>query len=284
VNKAKVPTKNFPIKRQPGGEVKILLVDNDKTLADSINREFAQAKVHYAADGDEGLTIALEKQFDIIVLDWALPKKDGLSLLKELRKNKILTPVLMLTAEDAVKDVIQSLNSGANDCLNKPSEIYVLIARMKALIRRSRWDLCEEVCYAPFCVDPTISLLIVDEYETARDAMARLISMKLPNLVVHVADGTQNSLEICNNHNIGIVIIDITSKINPCSFIGSISEKCNKPKFIITTASSEKEKLNKLFDMNNTCILRKPIDMGELFTAIKMNVSEIEAEHRLNQP
>jgi len=125
--------------------LKILLVDADRTLADSINGELEHTLVIYAPDGEVGLKIALEKQFDLIVLNWALPEKDGLSVLKELREQKILSPILMLIAEDALKDVIMSLDSGANDCVSKPFEMHVLIARIKALIRRSTWDLCAEI-------------------------------------------------------------------------------------------------------------------------------------------
>ena len=122
--------------------MKILIVDNDKKLLNSVKCEFKDARyeVHYAADGDEGLKFALEKHFDLIVLDWRLPQKDGLSVLKELREQKILTPILMLTVEDSVQDMVRSLDSGANSCVNEPFAIPVIIARMKALIRRSRWD------------------------------------------------------------------------------------------------------------------------------------------------
>ena len=129
----------------------ILVVDNDKMLADSITCELGHALVRYAADGEVGLEIATEKQFDLIVLDWALPKKDGLGVLKELREQKILTPILMLTSGDSVKNIVRSLDSGANDCVTKPFEMHVLLARMKALIRRSKWDLCAEIrhCHIP---------------------------------------------------------------------------------------------------------------------------------------
>ena len=101
--------------------------------------------VHYAADGEIGLQLALDAKLDLIVLDCALPKKDGLSVLKTLRENKIPTPILMLAGEESVTDIVKSLDSGANDCITKPWDIKVLIARVKALIRRSKWDLCEEI-------------------------------------------------------------------------------------------------------------------------------------------
>ena len=129
------------------GNVKILMVDGDRGLADSINCEFKEAlcEVQYAPDGAAGLKSALENRYDLIVLDWTLPERDGLRVLKILRTRKNWTPVLMLTAEDCVSDVILSLDNGANSCVAIPFEIPVLLARMKALIRRSRWDRKEKL-------------------------------------------------------------------------------------------------------------------------------------------
>ncbi len=139
--------------------MKILVMDNDKQVADAISCELEEVLVRYAADGEVGLKIAQERRFDLIVIDWALPKKDGLSVLKELRELKVMTPVLMLTAEDFVKAVVISLDSGANDCVTKPFEIHVLMARMKALIRRSKWDSCAEIRHAHIPLAPVISVL-----------------------------------------------------------------------------------------------------------------------------
>ena len=122
--------------------MKVLIIDSDKELADLIDMEFKKAhyEVRYASDGEAGLKFAMENQFDLIVLDWTLPKKDGMGVLKKLRKRKNWTPILMLTAEDSITDVVQSLDSGANSCVTVPFELPVLLARMKALIRRSKWD------------------------------------------------------------------------------------------------------------------------------------------------
>ena len=125
--------------------MKILVVDNNKNVADSISSGLEYAIVHYAADGEVGLELALETQFDLIVLNGSLPKKDGLSVMKALRENKILTPIMMMTGEDYLTNIVKSLDSGANDCVTKPFDIKILIARMKALVRRSKWDLCEEI-------------------------------------------------------------------------------------------------------------------------------------------
>jgi len=134
----------------------ILIVSGDKKLACTISRELgdAQYEVHYETDGEKGLRIALEKQFDLIVLDWTLPKKSGLTVLKELREHKNLAQILMLTAEDSVREVILSLDSGANACEVKTSGIQVLKGRVKALIRRRQWDRGAEILSAHIHLDP----------------------------------------------------------------------------------------------------------------------------------
>jgi two-component system OmpR family response regulator len=92
--------------------------------------------VDSAADGEEGLYKALEWDYDAIILDVMLPKHDGWEILERVRQRK-KTPVLMLTARDAVRDRVRGLNSGADDYLVKPFNLSELLARLKALIRRS---------------------------------------------------------------------------------------------------------------------------------------------------
>lgn len=87
-------------------------------------------------------------------MDWALPKKSGLTVLKELREHKNLAQILMLTAEDSVREVILSLDSGANACEVKTSGIQVLKGRVKALIRRQQWDRGAEILSAHIRLDP----------------------------------------------------------------------------------------------------------------------------------
>jgi two-component system, OmpR family, manganese sensing response regulator len=122
--------------------MKILIVESDRGLAASLDCDSREAhyEVRYVPDSAAGLQVALQEEFDLIVLDWSLPEKDGLGVLKKLRRQQNWTPVLMLTAGGSLPDVIVSLDSGANSCVTVPCEIPVLLARMKALIRRSKWD------------------------------------------------------------------------------------------------------------------------------------------------
>lgn len=105
-----------------------------RTLARTL-REDGYA-VDTSADGEDGLAKALETNYDVIVLDVMLPKMDGWELLRRLR-GKMKTPVLMLTARDAVADRIRGLDTGADDYLAKPCDLDELLARLRALIRRS---------------------------------------------------------------------------------------------------------------------------------------------------
>ena len=119
--------------------MRILVVEDEKKVAAFIKRGLEEEKheVLTATDGEEGLKLALEKGFDLIVLDWMLPKKDGLSVLNELRGKKNVTPVLMLTAKDGDYEQADAFDLGADDYLTKPFSFIVLTARLRALLRRA---------------------------------------------------------------------------------------------------------------------------------------------------
>jgi len=136
--------------------MKILVVEDEKKVATFIKRGLEEESydVETAADGEEGLAMALERRFDLIILDWMLPKRDGMSLLKELRERKIATPVLMLTAKDTVEDIVVGLETGSDDYLTKPFAFAELLARVKALIRRSEMDRGAELTFADLRIDP----------------------------------------------------------------------------------------------------------------------------------
>ncbi len=118
--------------------MRILLVEDDKRIASFVSkglRENAYA-VDAAPDGEQGLYLASINHYDAIILDVMLPVKDGFAVCRELRKENIKTPVLMLTARDAVDDKIVGLDAGADDYLTKPFEFRELLARLRALLRR----------------------------------------------------------------------------------------------------------------------------------------------------
>src|SRR5436190_15054342 len=118
--------------------MRLLLVEDEPDLVRSLSKALREAgyAVDTAADGEDGLFKAMECDYDTIVLDWMLPLLDGQTLLQRLRERK-KTPVLMLTARDQAKDRVQGLDNGADDYLGKPFDLSELLARLRALIRRS---------------------------------------------------------------------------------------------------------------------------------------------------
>jgi two-component system OmpR family response regulator len=118
--------------------MRLLIVEDEEDLRRSLEKAMREEgyAVDSAADGDEGFYKAESNDYDAIVLDVMLPGKDGWEILSRLRKSK-RTPVLMLTARDGVRDRVKGLDLGADDYLVKPFNLTELIARLRALIRRS---------------------------------------------------------------------------------------------------------------------------------------------------
>lgn len=118
--------------------MRILVVEDEKKVANFIKQGLEEEgyAVDWAADGQEGLTLALDGVHDLIVLDLNLPKMDGLKVLQELRKAKIKAPVLLLTIRAMIEDKVLGLDAGADDYLTKPFSFQELLARIRALFRR----------------------------------------------------------------------------------------------------------------------------------------------------
>jgi heavy metal response regulator len=118
--------------------MKILVVEDEKKVGAFIKKGLEEDSyiVELAHDGDRGEELAVAQNFDLIILDILMPKKDGLTLLKELRAKQISTPVLMITAKGSVEDKVKGLDSGADDYLVKPFAIAELLARVRSLLRR----------------------------------------------------------------------------------------------------------------------------------------------------
>jgi heavy metal response regulator len=118
--------------------MKILVVEDEKKVASFIKKGLEEEfySVDTAYDGKEGLKLASLGEYDLVILDIMLPYKDGLTLIKELREEKILTPILLLTARDSIDSKVTGLDSGADDYLTKPFDFEELLARVRALLRR----------------------------------------------------------------------------------------------------------------------------------------------------
>ncbi len=119
--------------------MRVLVVEDDKQLASFIGKGLREnaLTVDLAYDGEEGFSMASTGIYDVIVLDIMLPERSGFDVIRELRSEKVETPIICLTARDQLEDKIAGLNLGADDYLPKPFEFPELLARVRALGRRS---------------------------------------------------------------------------------------------------------------------------------------------------
>ena len=119
--------------------MKILLIEDDKAISSFITRGLGEEG--FATDatynGDDGLQLALQNDYDLVILDIMLPGKDGFEVCRRLRQTKASIPILMLTGKREAADVVKGLNTGADDYLIKPFAFEILTARIQALLRRA---------------------------------------------------------------------------------------------------------------------------------------------------
>lgn len=141
--------------------MQILIVEDEKRLADALYQILLEQKymADVVYDGNDGLEYGLSGIYDLIILDIMLPYKDGFQVAYELRKNKIDTPILMLTAKDTVPDKVAGLEMGADDYMTKPFAPEELVARIKALSRRKGEVVIDETSFDDFNFNASTSML-----------------------------------------------------------------------------------------------------------------------------
>ncbi len=135
--------------------MRILIVEDEKKVASFIKKGLVEESyaVDVAYDGEEGLFLAENNEYDLVILDVMLPKKTGLEILKELRGGNIQTPVMMLTAKDSVSDKVKGLDFGCDDYLTKPFAFDELLARIRALMRRGTKEKSVQLKVADLVMD-----------------------------------------------------------------------------------------------------------------------------------
>lgn len=118
--------------------MRVLYVEDEQFLAEAVKHNLNKEDIEcdLAFDGEDGLNMALDKIYDVVILDVMLPKLSGIDILRRMRERKIATPVIMLSALSEVEDKVHGLESGADDYLAKPFKTAELVARIKALMRR----------------------------------------------------------------------------------------------------------------------------------------------------
>jgi len=135
--------------------MRLLLAEDDRYLSAMLAkglREHAYA-VDVVPDGDAAIGLSAINEYDVIMLDVMMPRRDGFAVCRELRRRGIDAPVLMLTARDSVSDKVEGLDAGADDYLAKPFEFAELLARLRALLRRAREIREPEITIADLVVD-----------------------------------------------------------------------------------------------------------------------------------
>jgi DNA-binding response OmpR family regulator len=136
--------------------MKLLVVEDEARMLELLRRGLTEEghMVVCASDGSEAWDIAHNYEFDVMVLDVMLPKMTGLELAKKLRRERNTTPVLMLTAKDSVPDIVRGLDAGADDYLTKPFTFDELLARLRALERRSNSRMQNRLQVGDLTLDP----------------------------------------------------------------------------------------------------------------------------------
>jgi len=146
----------FPVFLNPGGNVRVLVVEDEAPLAKQLTAALRRAgyAVDHAAEGERADLLGHDERYDAVVLDLGLPKIDGLTLLRRWREAGQAMPVLVLTARGSWHEKVQGIDSGADDYMAKPFRMEELLARLRALIRRSSGQITPELHCGPIALDP----------------------------------------------------------------------------------------------------------------------------------
>src|SRR4030081_1351807 len=147
--------------------MRVRVVEDDRRLAASLRRSLMESRmaVDVAHDGENGLQAASTTPYDVVVLDLMLPGLDGLEVTRRLRERRVETPILMLTARDGVDDRLAGLEAGADDYLEHPFALRVVVARLRALTRRHVPNRKAQLRAGKLLLDPAAHILMGDGKE-----------------------------------------------------------------------------------------------------------------------
>jgi DNA-binding response OmpR family regulator len=196
--------------------MKLLLVEDDARTSRAIARGLREEGyvVDVAASGEEGEQLIHAGEYRVLIVDWYLPAKDGLAMCRELRQRGLTTPILMLTARDALADRVAALDTGVDDYLVKPFAFAELLARLRALLRRSDFSRPTLLSVDDLCMDPVrhrVTRNGVPVSLTLREYQILEVLMRRPGEVVlraqieqelwgEVNDVTSNAVDVHVSH------------------------------------------------------------------------------------
>lgn len=201
--------------------MKVLIVEDEIRLADTLSQIMTENKymVDAVNDGKDGFDYAMSGIYDIIVLDVMLPKMNGFEVVKLLRKNKISTPVILLTAKDEVADKITGLDYGADDYLTKPFVPDELLARIRALTRRQGEVVMNEISFADITLNLSTFMLQKDsksihlglkEFEVMRLLITNPLVIVSKDEMISKIWGTESEAE---DNNVEVYISFLRKKL-----------------------------------------------------------------------
>lgn len=209
--------------------MRILVVEDEHKIANSIKQGLEQEKyaVDLAYDGNLGLDLAVGEEYDVIILDRLLPGIEGVSLLKQIRKKNIHTPVLFLTAKGQVEDKVEGLDAGADDYLVKPFAFSELLARVRVLTRRPKNSTGSILKVNDLTLDPLV-------FEVQRSGLKINLSSKEFSLLEYLMHHPNRTIK---KEQIIAHVWDYDSDVLPNSvevYIKHLRDKLGKPNLIHT--------------------------------------------------
>jgi DNA-binding response OmpR family regulator len=205
--------------------MRILLIEDNRQLSASLKRCLLDEgyAVDAAYDGEEGQDFAEAASYDAIILDVMLPKRDGVAVCRALRQRRVNTPIIMLTARDAVEDRVRGLDSGADDYLVKPFALNELHARLRALLRRESPQKSALLAVGDLTADPASRLVERGGRRidlTAKEFALLELFLRHPNLVItrEMAEGHVWSYDFVGTSNVvDVYVRRLRRKIDdPC--------------------------------------------------------------------
>jgi len=203
-------------------KMKILIIEDDTDILSFLKRGLDEDgyTIDSALNGEDGEYLATINMYDVIILDWMLPLKNGIEVLKSLRNKNITTPILMLTAKNEVQDKIQGLRDGCDDYLSKPFHFDELEARVEVLYRRSiSLNASNKIIFQNICIEIDTKIVTKDNKKvklSSKEYEILIFLVKHKNAFVSksmIEEGLWNNEEFINSNVIQVTIHNLRKKI-----------------------------------------------------------------------